>query len=144
MDEIDEKLLHLLQMNARASLKTLAQEVRMSSPAVSARLERLERDGVILGYTAEINVQKLGYHILAYIHLDLAPERKPEFINYVSACRNVIECSCVTGAYSMLLKVGCPSTQELDAFIDALQKYGKTKTQIVYSVPIPSRGLPGC
>lgn len=143
MDEIDIRLLQLLQKNARSSLKALAKEVHMSSPAVSARVERLEREGIIRGYTAEIDAQKMGFHILAYIHLDLAPERRPEFIAFAEGCGNVIECSCVTGAYSMLLKVGYPSTQELDALIGRLQEFGRTETQIVFSTPIPPRALRG-
>ncbi|RKJ83206.1 winged helix-turn-helix transcriptional regulator [Butyricicoccus sp. 1XD8-22] len=66
MDEIGVKLLHLPQINAHAALKTLTQKVRMSSPAVSAQLERLERDGIIQGYTDKIDVQKLGYYILLF------------------------------------------------------------------------------
>ncbi len=143
MDEIDLKLIQLLQQNARASLKALSAAVRMSSPAVSARIDRLEREGIIRGYTAEIDAQKLGFHILAYINLDLAPERRPEFIAFAEACSNVIECSCVTGVYSMLLKVGHPSTQELDALIGQLQQFGKTETQIVFSTPVPPRALRG-
>ena len=61
LDEIDVKLITLLQKNARYSLKQLAQEVYLSSPAVSARIERLEKMGIITGYHAGVNLQKLGY-----------------------------------------------------------------------------------
>lgn len=141
MDEIDVKLLSLLQKNARAPIKALSQEVNLSSPAVSARIDRLERTGVIRGYTAEIDPLQMGYHILAYIHLDLSPTEKPQFIPFVTSCPNVIECNCVTGAFSMLIKVSYPSTQELDSFIGRLQQFGKTETQIVFSSPVAPRGI---
>lgn len=113
----------------------------MSSPAVSARIDRLERSGVIRGYTAELDPLQIGLHILAYIHLDLSPVEKPRFIPFVTACPNVLECNCVTGAYSMLIKVSYPSTQELDTFIGDLQQFGKTETQIVFSTPVAPRGI---
>ena len=71
----------------------------------------------------------------------LDPKRKPEFYPFIQACPNVLECNCVTGAYSMLIKVCFPSTMELDTFIGQLQKYGNTETQIVFSTPVPSRGI---
>lgn len=141
MDDIDLKLLRLLQKNARSPIKHLSSEVSLSSPAVSARIERLERQGVIRGYTADLDPLKLGYHILAYISLDMSPNEKPKFIPFINTVPNVIECNCVTGNYSMLIKVSYPSTQELDSFIGKLQEFGKTETQIVFSSPVAPRGI---
>ena len=76
MDEIDLKLLRLLQKNSRTPIKTLAGEVRLSSPAVSARIERLEKQGVIRAYTLDLDPLQLGHHILAYVHLDMQPAQK--------------------------------------------------------------------
>ena len=73
MDDIDRKILKLLQENARMSLKTIAEKTFLSSPAVSARIEKLEKDGVIAGYHAMVDPMKLGYHILAFINLDVIP-----------------------------------------------------------------------
>ena len=71
MDDIDRKILKLLQANARMSLKTIAENTFLSSPAVSARIERLEKEGIITGYHAMVDPMKLGYHILAFINLDV-------------------------------------------------------------------------
>ena len=144
MDNIDKKLLHLLQENARAPLKQLAARVFLSSPAVSARIERLEKSGVISGYHATVTPAAMGYHITAFIHMALDPRQKPEFYPYIAACPNVLECNCVTGSRSMLIKVCFPSTMELDTFIGQLQKYGSTETQIVFSTPVPPRGIEIC
>ena len=105
MDDIDRKILKLLQDNARVSLKTIAENTFLSSPAVSARIEKLEKDGVIAGYHAQVDPMKLGYHIIAFINLDVTPEDKPKFYAYAESIPNVLECNCVTGEYSMLLKV---------------------------------------
>ena len=59
MDQIDAKLIMLLQQNARVSLKELAKEVFLTTPAVSARIEKLEKEGIITGYSAKIN-PKIG------------------------------------------------------------------------------------
>ncbi len=141
MDNIDKKILHLLQENARYPLKYLASQVYLSSPAVSARIERLEKAGIITGYHANIDHIKLGYHITAFINLSLDPKQKPNFYPFIEACPNVLECNCVTGAYSMLMKVSFPSTMELDSFIGQLQRFGKTETQIVFSTAVKPRGV---
>lgn len=139
MDKIDRKILTLLQENARYPLKHLASEVFLSSPAVSTRIERMERAGIISGYHVAIDHQALGYHITAFINLTLDPKQKDEFYPFVTACPNVLECNCVTGVYSIMLKVTFPSTQELDTFIGQLQQYGNTETQIVFSTVVEPR-----
>ena len=141
MDSIDKQIIQLLGDNARASLKEVAAETFLSSPAVSARIARLENKGIITGYSAQINLHKLGYHITAFINLELSPNQKPTFYPFVKACPNILECNCVTGEYSMLLKVAFPSTVELDGFIGELQQFGKTYTQIVFSTSIEPRGV---
>ena len=141
MDKIDLKLIELLQKNARYSLKQLAKEVFLSTPAVSTRVLKLEELGVITGYSAQVNPLKLGYNIKAFINLEMTPKQKPEFYPFIAACPNVLECNCVTGKYSMLIKVAYPTTLELDAFIGKLQKFGSTETQIVFSTPVEHRGI---
>ena len=141
MDKIDKKLITLLQNNARMPLKALAENVFLSSPAVSARIERLEKEEIIEGYEVRINQLKLGYHITAFINLEVAPVQKQEFYPFINSCPNVLECNCVTGVYSMLIKVAFPSTQELDTFIGKIQRFGNTSTQIVFSTPVPHREI---
>lgn len=141
MDKIDAKIITLLQKNARTPLKVLAEKVFLSAPAVSSRIDKLEKQGILLGYNAIVDKQKLGYHISAFISLDISPSQKEEFYPFVEKTPNVLECCCVTGNYSMLLKVAFRSTQELDSFIGQLQKFGKTSTQIVFSTPVPYREI---
>lgn len=141
MDKIDYKIIELLQKNARFPLKHLAEEVYLSTPAVSARIEKLEEAGIIRGYSVDVNPLKLGYNIKAFINLEMSPKQKPEFYPFIASCPNVLECNCVTGKYSMLIKVAYHTTLELDAFIGELQKFGNTETQIVFSTPVEHRGI---
>ena len=141
MDKIDLKIIELLQKNARFPLKHLAEEVFLSTPAVSSRIEKLQEAGIITGYTANINPIKLGYNIKAFINFEVSPKQKPDFYPFIKSCPNVLECNCVTGKYSMLIKVAYHTTEELDAFINEIQKFGNTETQIVFSTAVEHRGI---
>jgi Lrp/AsnC family leucine-responsive transcriptional regulator len=141
MDEIDLKLIKLLQENARYSLKHLAEAVFLSTPAVSARILKLEEAGIITGYSVTVDPTKFGYNIKAFINLEMSPKQKLEFYPFIEACPNVLECNCVTGNYSMLIKVAYHTTVELDTFIGELQKFGNTQTQIVFSTAVEHRGI---
>lgn len=141
LDKIDMQILNILQKDARIQLKTLAEKVFLSSPATSARLERLERDGYIMGYQAKVNRPALGLHITAFINLELEPKEKPLFYPFIKESPCILECNCVTGEYSMLMKAAFHSTVELDAFINKLQQFGRTNTQIVFSTSVEPKGI---
>ena len=95
----------------------------------------MEAEGILTGFHASVDPIQLGYHIKAYISLEISPAQKPEVYP------NVLECDCVTGNYSVLLKVAFPSTMELDEFIGKLQHFGKTSTMIVFSTIVENRGV---
>ena len=141
MDAIDLKIITLLQNNSRMPLKLLAEKVFLSSPATAARIEKLERDGILESYTANINLKIAGFPIIAFIQLDLDPKSKPTFYPFIQAHPNVLECNCVTGRYSQLIKVAFDSTEALDEFVGELNNFGHTETQIAFSTPQPPRGL---
>ena len=120
LDKIDRRIMEILQQDARTPIKDIAKEVFLTSPAVSARINRLVEEGYIVGFHAE---------------------DKSEFYPYIEKCPNVIECNCVTGDYSMILEVQFPSTTDLDQFIGELQEFGRTKTLIVFSTNVEHRGV---
>ena len=141
MDHIDKKLIRLLQENARYSLKQLSERVYLSSPAVSARIEKLERDGIIKGYHANADLDKMGYHITVFVNIEMNPKQKPAFIEFIREIPNVLECDIVSGNYTMLVKAAFPSTVDLDRFIGQVQRFGTTETHIVFNTPVPARGI---
>ena len=141
MDKVDKLLISLLQENARYSLKELSEKVYLSSPAVASRIARLEEKGLITGYHAEINPKKLGYHVTAYINVSMQPKRKQAFIPFIKEFRNVIECSEVAGDNSVTIKAMFADTDGLREFIENLQKFGHTETQIVLSEFVAHRGI---
>lgn len=141
MDKIDKKILQMLQENARIPVKEIAKEVFLSSPAVSARIDRLSQSGLIKGYHMVIDREKLGYDVTAFISLEMEPSKKTDFYPFIKSCPNVLECSCITGQYSQLIKVAFRSTSELESFLGVLQRYGRTSTQIVFSTPVEARDV---
>ena len=133
LDEIDIKILNKLKTNARTPLKELSAEVYLTTPAVSARIEKLEKEGYIKGYHADLDLEKLGYGIKAFILITVEPEDSKKFYDFVEKQDSVLECNHITGPYSMILKVVFSSTGLLDEFLGKLQVFGKTETQVVFS-----------
>ncbi|MGN0140590.1 MAG: Lrp/AsnC family transcriptional regulator [Roseburia sp.] len=140
MDDTDIQILNILQKNARIPVKELAKKINLSSPAAASRIHRLENEGIIMGYQAQVNPVALGMYTKAFICLEVAPVQKQEFYPYIRKCKHVVECNCVTGEYSMLLEVLFENTMELDQFIGELQRFGRTKTLIVFSTSVEHRG----
>ena len=139
LDKIDGKILDILQGNARASLKEIAEQVFLSPTAVGARIDRMLQEGVLEGFTTRLNPESMGHYIKAFVNLEVQPEQREEFNEYINGVLNVVECNCVTGDFSMLIEVRFPTTTELDHFVGELQKFGKTKTQIVFSTVVKHR-----
>ena len=133
LDTIDKEILKKLQENARIPLKDLSAEVFLTTPAVSARIEKLEKEGYIKGYHAEVDIEKLVYVFNAYIMITVKPEDIKKFYTFVGKQECVMECSHITGPYSMIVKAAFPSTVMLEVFLGKLQSFGKTETQVVFS-----------
>ena len=113
LDEVDEKILAMLQDNARVSLKDIGAEVSMSPTAVGTRIDRMLAEGVLEGFTTKLNPEAMGHYIKAFINLEVSPEQKAEFYPYIDSVLNVVECNCVTGDYSMLIEVRFKTTADL-------------------------------
>ncbi|WP_057875481.1 Lrp/AsnC family transcriptional regulator [Liquorilactobacillus aquaticus] len=141
MDEIDLKIVSTLQKDARISLKKLADICFISAPAVSTRLTHLRERGIITDYHTAINYKVLGFPIKAYVSLRLSPKDKDAFYPYIKSVGNVVSCDCVTGSYSQIIVCYFKSTKSLDNFINDIQRFGETKTQIVFSTSVDQRPL---
>ena len=141
LDSIDIAILKILQKDGRASIKSIAEQVYVSSPTVATRIEAMEKGGIILGYSVKINENIMGNPVKAFVNLELLPKQKEELYSFLRRSYNVIECSHVTGEYSVLIKSIFKNTEELERFIGKLQDFGRTKTQIVFSSVIDHRGF---
>ena len=74
-------------------MKEIAEEVNLSSPAVSARITKLENENYILGYQAVVNTQKIGLQIKGFISLEVLPEQKGTVYPFINPFKNVVECN---------------------------------------------------
>jgi Lrp/AsnC family transcriptional regulator, leucine-responsive regulatory protein len=132
LDTIDYKLLEILQKNARATQIDLAAAVGLSQPSVADRLRKLEQEGFLLGYAAQVNARKLGKDITAYIGVGIEhPKFSSAFAKKILAIPEVLECHLVTGQDSYLLKVKTENTGSLNELITGKIRTirGVTRTQ---------------
>jgi Lrp/AsnC family leucine-responsive transcriptional regulator len=107
LDRIDLKILQELQNDGRISNLKLAESVTLSPTAVLARVQRLTRDGYILGYEARLNPQKLGRGMLVFVEVLLdrtTPNVFEAFKAAVQVRSEIMECHMVAGGFDYLLK----------------------------------------
>ena len=141
IDGINRQLLAELQGNARLSLAELGRRVDLSPPAVAERLGRLEEDGVISGYRAELNPKALGYQLTAVIRIRPAPRELRKVAELAQKTPEVVECSRITGDDCFIFKLHLRDVEHMEEVIDRFVPYGQTTTSIVQSSPVPARGL---
>lgn len=141
LDRIGLEILSALQEDGRITFSELGKRVGLSSPAISERVRRMEEAGIIKGYRAIVDPEKMGYPITAAIRLSASRERQEELLDFLRERKEVLLCERVTGADSYLLKVIVTNVSHLEALLDSLSKFGQPVTSIVLSVPIDYRPI---
>jgi len=136
LDQIGVKIIHELQMNARISFSEIGRRVGLSSPAVAERVKKLEEAGIICGYHVKVNREKMGFPILAFIFLTTQFEKYKKIYSFAEKTSEIVECHCISGSESFILKVITGSVSQLDNLLEKLITFGETKTSIVLSSPI--------
>ena len=140
-DATNLKLLEELQRDARLSLAELGRRVGLSSPAVAERLKRLEDEGVIGGYRAEVNPRALGYTLGVIIRIRPAPRQIAAVAQLARDTPEVVECHRVTGEDCFVMTTWVRDVEHLEELIDQFVAYGQTTTSIMQSSPVPRRAL---
>jgi Lrp/AsnC family leucine-responsive transcriptional regulator len=143
IDEIDWKILTELQNNARTSFAELGRRVGLTTPAVIERVRKLEDAKIIIGYRAEIDTNKVGLPITAFIRMGIEKIDYSHIIEVVKESNEVLECHRGTGGDSFIMKVAVADVGHLQTLIDKLTPYGITTTSIVLSSPVKSRVIEG-
>jgi Lrp/AsnC family leucine-responsive transcriptional regulator len=141
LDATNLRLLGELQADARVSLAELGRRVGLSPPAVAERLGRLERDGVIRGYHADVDPRALGYALSAVIRVRPAPRQLHDVARVARETPEVVECHRVTGDDCYVIRAHVRDVDHLEAVIDGFTVFGSTTTSIVQSSPVPGRGV---
>ncbi len=141
MDDLDTKILNIIQTDGRASVKSIAEKCFISAPSASVRLQNLEDSGFIKEYSAEVDYEKLGYSIKAYIRIDVSAKDKEKFVKTVQPIPNVTEVEMITGDASMQVETYFKTMQDLNEFLLKLNNFGDTHTNIVFSTDLGPRPL---
>lgn len=142
LDAVNVRLLSELHGNPRLSMSELARRVGMSAPAVTERVQRLERAGVIAGFRMDIDPAALGMPVTAVVRIRPGPGQLPKIAEAARDTPQVSECLRVTGEDCFLLKLHGPSIGQLEEILDRFLLFGQTTTSIVVSEPVPLRPLP--
>ncbi len=138
LDDLDIKILSLLIHQGRMTWSELAAQLGLSPPSAADRVKRLEAQGVISGYSACLNAERLGLDLTAFIAVTLdQPRHRHRFLDWVRENRTILECHHVTGDDDYLLKVRCRNTQALEQLISeelkSIEGVMKSRTLIVLS-----------
>lgn len=138
MDNLDLGILEILKENGRATASDISRRIKLSVPAVSERMRRLEESGIIQEYTVRINREELGYKLLAIISVNIGQTGNIQgFRSTITKYPEVIECHHMAGEYDYMLKVLLRDTSDLEEFISrklkSIKGVEKSNTQVVLS-----------
>ncbi|HTD03468.1 Lrp/AsnC family transcriptional regulator [Undibacterium sp.] len=139
IDNFDQKILQLLQQDARMSHAEIGRQVHLSQPAVSERIKRLESSQVIRAYRADINPKALGYQITAMIRLSTQQGRP--YAQFVADCPEIIDCYTVTGEDGAVMRVLATDVEHLQRIINELNSFGSTSTAIVLTTHVAGKAI---
>ena len=139
LDDPDRRILAELQRDGRASYAELGRAVAMSASAVTERVRRLEAAGVITGYTAVVDPERLGLTVLALVRLRYPHGNYRPFHALVDGTPEIVEAHHVTGEDCFVLTVSATSMRHLEQVTGRIAGLGPVTTSVVYSTPVPRR-----
>jgi Lrp/AsnC family leucine-responsive transcriptional regulator len=141
LDRTDWRLLEELQRDGRASYADLARVVAMSPSAVAERVRRLEETGVIAGYRATIDPERVGLQVMAFVRLRYPTGNYKPFHALLDSTAEIVEAHHVTGEDCFVLKVVARSMRHLEEVTGRISGLGAVTTSVVYSSPLIGRAL---
>lgn len=147
MDDFDRKILWHIQVFGRSSYAEIGAVVGLSVSAVNERLKKLEKQGVIAGWTARVDPAAAGCPVLAFVYVLIErPEHEPAFMALVRGEPAILECHHVASDWSYLLKVRAASLLALEEIvarrIKALPGIPRSQTVIVLSTAKETAAIP--
>jgi Lrp/AsnC family leucine-responsive transcriptional regulator len=141
LDRTDWRLVEELQRDGRASYADLARVVAMSASAVAERVRRLEEGGVISGYRATVDPERVGLTVLAFVRLRYPTGNYRPFHALLDSTPEIVEAHHVTGEDCFVLKVVARSMRHLEEVTGRISGLGSVTTSVVYSSPLTGRAL---
>ncbi|MER0438920.1 Lrp/AsnC family transcriptional regulator [Emticicia sp. W12TSBA100-4] len=123
LDNVDKQILGLLQKNAKLTIKELAEELNLTTSPIFERIKRLEKEGVIEGYVALLNPERVGKGQVVFCNVSMpiyTKENIENFENIVRSMPQVLECYHLAGLVDYQLKVFVKDIKEYDSFLKQL------------------------
>ena len=142
MDATDQRILNLLQTDARMTLREIGEQVNLTPPSVSERIHKLEDEGIIEGYRIAIDRAKLGYSVSGYILASPEPAKYAAFCAFCEKQPAITEHHHLIGNYNALLRFSTRDTDELDSLLAAIKTYGDSRTSVELKCMFPAKDLP--
>jgi Lrp/AsnC family leucine-responsive transcriptional regulator len=142
LDETNRLLLRELHADPRVTMSALARKVGMSAPAVTERVQRMQRAGVITGFSMSVDPAALGLPVTAFVRVRPAARQLARIADLAESMEQVSECHRITGEDCFLVKVHAATIPELEETLDQFLMYGQTVSSIVVTTPVPPRPLP--
>lgn len=136
LDPTDREILRELGRDARVTWAELGRRVALTAPAVRERVRRLELEGVITGYHAQIDPARLGRGIGAFVRVATPTQARHErLLAFVDERPEIVECHALTGEDCFLVRVQVGSPEELERLTTSLARFGRTTTSLVLASP---------
>jgi Lrp/AsnC family leucine-responsive transcriptional regulator len=142
LDAINRRLLAELHADPRVAMSALARRVGMSAPAVAERIQRMQRDKIIVGFRMEVDPAALGLPVAAYVRVRPTAGQLPRVAALAAELPQVTECHRITGEDCFLIKIHARTIGDLEQTLDRFLVHGQTISSIVVSSPVPPRALP--
>lgn len=137
LDETDLKILSILMKDAKTPYTDIAKTLFVSSGTVHVRMKKMEDMGIIRSFNLQLNYQKLGYDITAFLGIYLNKSSQYDVVaKQLEAIPEIVDCHYTTGNYSMFVKLVCKDTDHLrQVLMDKIQKIGDiTRTETFISL----------
>ncbi len=137
IDGVDRRILHELRLNCRRSARELASELGVSPSSLIERLKKLEKAGVITGYSANLDYLKLGYEFMALVQISISHGKILDVQDKVSKLQGVYAVYDVTGSQDSVAMVMCRNRAELSSLVKKILStphVEKTNTSIILNV----------
>lgn len=133
IDATDKRILQELSVDGRQSMRELAKKVNLSAPSVIERVRKMESEGIISGYTINIDYSKIGYGIDCFMEVTLRHGEYEKFKRIISEYPNAEFCYRIAGQACYLIKLRLQSLNEIEDFINSITAFAGTVTHVVLS-----------
>lgn len=139
MDDFDQQILRELQLDARLTHQDLSERIGLSPSPCARRIKKLEADGIITGYSANVDETKMGFGVSVFVSVKLDQQiegRLVKFEKEIAQYREVVDCWLMTGSFDYLMRISVRDLNEFEHFLTGRLTKISGVASIESSIPI--------